>query len=184
MLDDMRECFAVALKLGGQSLNARDEAALRQAAQLLKEQKKLVKTYNSSDYDNILASGDVILAHSYNGQIAKLAAREPGKFAYAIPKEGATVSMDGMCIPAKAKNVEAAHAFVNFIHEPRIAAQIVNGVNYASTNDAAKPFIKPEILNNPWIYPPDEALAKCEFMEDIGPAMQLMDRLWTEVKAQ
>jgi spermidine/putrescine-binding protein len=184
MLDDMRECFAVALKSMGKSLNTTDPQTLRQAADLLKAQKKLVKTYNSNDYDNILKSGDVILAHGYNGQIAKLALAEPGKFAYVIPKEGATVSMDGLCIPAAAKHVEEALEFINFIHEPEINAEVVNHVNYASTNEAARKLIRPEILNNPWIYPPRAALANCEFMEDPGPAMELLDQLWTEIKAE
>src|SRR5262249_49381734 len=50
MLDDMRECFAVALKYQGHSLNSPDPAVLKQAADLLKRQKPLVKTYNSGDY--------------------------------------------------------------------------------------------------------------------------------------
>jgi len=184
MLNDAPECFAAALKSMGKSLNEKDSAVLRQAADKLKAQKKLVKTYNSEDYDNILASGDVWLAHAYNGQIAKLARREKGKFAYVLPKEGATVSMDGMCIPAKARNATAAMEFMNFVHEPEIAAEIVNGTNYAGTNEAAKKYINPEILNDPAVYPPPELLKNCEFMEDRGEMTQLIDRLWTEIKAQ
>ena len=71
MLDDMRECFAVALKYLGHSLNSTDPAILKQAADLLKKQKALVKTYNSGDYENILAAGDVRFAHGYNGQLAE-----------------------------------------------------------------------------------------------------------------
>jgi spermidine/putrescine-binding protein len=184
MLNDAPECFAAALKSMGKSLNEKDSAVLRQAADKLKAQKKLVKTYNSEDYDNILASGDVWLSHAYNGQIAKLARREKGKFAYVLPKEGSTVSMDGMCIPAKARNASAAMEFMNFVHEPEIAAEIVNGTNYAGTNEAAKKYINPEILNDPAVYPPEELLKNCEFMEDRGEMTQLIDRLWTEIKAQ
>ena len=184
MLNDMRECFAAALKSMGKSLNTKDEATLKQAAEKLKAQKKLVKTYDSDNYDGILKAGDVVLVQGYNGQMAKLGMENPDKFAYVIPKEGCTQSMDGMCIPAKAKHVRNAHLFLNFIHEPEINAEIVNGVSYASTNEAAKKFIKPEILNNPSIYPPEEALKNCEFMEDLGEATELMDKLWTEIKSQ
>jgi spermidine/putrescine-binding protein len=185
MLDDVRECFAAALKSMGKPLNSNDEASLRAAGDLLKKQKKLVKTYNSDDFDNVLASGDVVIAQGYNGQLAKLATAQPDDFAYVVPKEGCTVAMDGMCIPSDAKNVEAAHLFLNFIHEPQINAQIVNGVNYASTNAKAKAFVNKEILNNPAIYPSEAELANCEFMADIGgDATELMDRLWTEIKAE
>jgi spermidine/putrescine-binding protein len=184
MLDDMRECFAVALKYQGQSLNSTDPAVLKRAADLLKKQKDLVKTYNSGDYENILASGDVVYAHGYNGQLAKLVAREPKKFAYVLPKEGATIWMDSVCIPARARNVEAIYAFLDYIMEPEVNAKIVNGIRYASANVPARKFILPEILNDPAVYPAEEALSKCEFLEDIGEATSILDEYWTEIKAQ
>ena len=184
MLDDMRECFAVALKYLGHSLNSTDPGELKQAADLLKKQKSLVKTYNSGDYENILASGDVEFAHGYNGQLAKLAAREPSRFAYVLPKEGATMWMDSVCIPARARNLDAIYAFLDYILEPEVNARIVNGISYASANVPARKFIRPEILNDPAIYPSDAALEKCEFVKDIGDATTILDEYWTEIKAQ
>ena len=184
MLDDMRECFAAALKYLGHSLNSTDPAVLRQAADLLKKQKPLVKTYNSGDYENILAAGDVVYAHGYNGQLARLAAREPAKFAYVLPKEGATLWMDSVCIPARARNVESIYAFLDFILEPEVNARIVNGISYASANVPARRFIRPQILEDPAIYPPAAALERCEFVKDIGEATEVMDEYWTEIKAQ
>lgn len=184
MLDDMRECFAVALKYLGHSLNSTDPAVLRQAADLLKKQKALVKTYNSGDYENILAAGDVWFAHGYNGQLAKVAAADPRKFGYVLPKEGATIWMDSVCLPARARNVEAVYAFLDYVLEPEVNARIVNGIMYASANAPARKYIRPEILNDPAIYPPEEALSKCEFLEDIGDATTILDEYWTEIKAQ
>jgi spermidine/putrescine-binding protein len=184
MLDDMRECFGVALKFLGHSLNETDPAILKQAADLLKKQKPLVKTYNSSDYENILASGDVTYAHGYNGQIAKLVARDPARFAYVLPKEGATIWMDSVCLPRGARNVESIYAFLDYILEPEVNARIVNGVSYASANVPARRFIRPEILNDPAIYPTPEALSRCEFVKDIGDATTILDEYWTEIKAQ
>jgi len=184
MLDDMRECFGVALKSLGHSLNSTDPAILKQAADLLKKQKPLVKTYNSSDYENILASGDVIYAHGYNGQIAKVVARDPARFAYVLPKEGATIWMDSVCLPARARNVESIYAFLDYMLEPEVNARIVNGVSYASANVPARKFIRPEILNDPAVYPPPEALERCEFVKDIGDATTILDEYWTEIKAQ
>jgi spermidine/putrescine-binding protein len=184
MLDDMRECFAAALKFQGESLNSTDPGVLKRAADLLKRQKDLVKTYNSGDYENILAAGDVSYAHGYNGQLAKLVAREPRKFGFVLPKEGATFWMDSVCIPARARNIEAIYAFLDYILEPEVNAKIVNGISYASANVPARKFIRPEILNDPAIYPSDEALSKCEFIEDIGEATSILDEYWTEIKAQ
>ena len=184
MLDDMRECFAVALKFQGHSLNSTDPAILEQAADLLKKQKALVKTYNSGDYENILAAGDVWFAHGYNGQLAKVVAENPKRFAYVLPKEGATLWIDSVCLPAGARNVESIYAFLDYILEPEVDARIVDGIRYASPNSAARKFIDPAILADPAVYPSDEALARCELVEDIGDATTILDEYWTEIKAQ
>lgn len=183
MLDDMRECFAVALKSMGRSLNETDPAALAAAADLLKLQKRLVKTYNSGDFANILAAGDVDLAHGFNGQLAQVVREEPDRLAYVVPKEGGTVWMDNVAIPAGARNLDAAYAFLDFLMRPEVAAAIVEGVSYASANAAARPLIDPEILADPAIYPPDEILDRCEFIDDLGETTTLLDRYWTEIKA-
>jgi spermidine/putrescine-binding protein len=184
MLDDVREVFAVALKYLGHSVNTTDPEILRQAADLLSAQKRLVKTYNSGDFHNILASGDVDLAHGYNGQLAEVISVQPDRLGYTVPKEGGVFWMDNICIPAKARNVDNAYAFISFIMDAQINAKIVNSVSYASANKAAKQFIDPTILEDEAIYPPDEILARCEFLSDVGETATLLDKLWTEIKAQ
>jgi spermidine/putrescine-binding protein len=183
MLDDMRECFAVALKWRGRSLNSANPAELAEARDLLLKQKPLVKTYNSADFAGVLRSGDVWIAHGYNGELAKACA-EDKNLAYVVPKEGCTVSVDNLCIPKGARHAAAAHAFINFMLEGRNMAAVVNAVGYACPNDAARPFIKPEILGDPAHCPDEATLARCEFMGDLGEATQVLDRYWTEIKAR
>jgi len=184
MLNDPRECFAVALKRMGKSINETDPAVLHQAADMLKKQHALVRAYNSEDYDKTLASGDVLIAHGWNGQLAKVVSQNPDQFAYVLPKEGGTIWMDNVCIPTAANNADAAYLFMNYILEPEQAAKIVNGVSYASANSAAKKFISPKILNDPNIYPAADKLKGWEFLDDIGPTSRLVDDLWTEIKSQ
>jgi spermidine/putrescine-binding protein len=184
MLKDMRECFTAALKVMGKSVNEKDPAVLKQAGEMLKAQKKGVKAYDSDNFAEELRRGTVVLAQGYNGQIAKLVAEEPEKFAYVVPKEGATVWIDNVCIPAKSPNVDAAHAFINYLLEPEIGARIVNAANYASANKAAREKIKPEILNNPSVYPPDDVLKRCEFMEHLGKAGAVEAAIWREIKTE
>ncbi len=184
MLDDPREAFGAALKLMGRSINERDPAVLRQAAEMLKKQKPLVRTYNSSDFANLLAAGDVDLAQGYNGELAEVVANAPDRLAYAVPKEGGTLWIDNLAIPKGARNLDSAYAFLDYLMEPEVAAKIVNGVHYAGANQAALPLIDAKILQDPTIYPPKEVLDRCELIEDLGKTTQLIDELWTEVKAR
>jgi len=182
MLKDSRECLAVALKLMGKSINENDPAVLKQAGDMLKAQKKLVKVYTSDDFDQTLGRGDVLLAHGFNGQLAKLVATDRAKFAYIVPKEGATLWIDAFCIPAKAKHVAEAHEFLNFLLDPEIGARLVNQVSYASANAAARAKVKPEILSDPAIYPGDDVLKRCEVMADVGDeTTDLIDKIWQQV---
>ena len=184
MLDDQREAFGAALRLLGRSINEKDPAILRRAAEMLKKQKPLVRTYNSSDFANLLVAGDVDLSQGYNGELAEAVARSAGRLAYVIPKEGGTLWIDNLAIPKGARNVDAAYAFLDFVMEPEIAAKIVNHVHYACANQAALPLIDARIRNDPSIYPPQDVLNRCELIEDLGETTQMVDRLWTEVKAQ
>lgn len=184
MLDDVREAFGAALKLLGRSINETDPAVLRQAAEKLKQQKRLVRTYNSSDFANLLAAGDVDVAQGWNGELAEAVAASQGRLAYVVPREGGTLWIDSLAIPASARNIDPAYEFLQFVLEPEIAARIVNGVHYAGANKAALPKIDAAIRNDPAIYPPQEVLDRCEFIEDLGETTQLLDELWTEVKAQ
>lgn len=184
MLDDPREVFGAALKLMGRSINESDPAVLRQAAERLRAQKRLVKTYNSSDFANLLAAGDVDISHGWNGELAEVVAKDPQRFAYVVPREGSTLWIDSVAVPARAAHEEEAYAFLNFVLEPETAARIVNGVHYAGANRAALERISPGIRSDPSIYPPKEVLDRCELIQDLGEATQLIDELWTEIKAQ
>jgi spermidine/putrescine transport system substrate-binding protein len=101
-----------------------------------------------------------------------------------VPKEGATVWIDNVCIPAKAANPDAAHAFINYLLEPEIGARVVNEASYASANLAAKKKVKPEIRDNPSVYPPDDVLKRCEFMEHLGRAGTVQATIWREIKTE
>jgi spermidine/putrescine-binding protein len=183
MLDDLRECFAVALKWKGHSLNSKNLAELEEAKKLLLQQKPLVKTYSSSNFDEILMSGDVWLAHGWSGQLAK-AADQNKDLAYEVPKEGATIWVDNLAIAKGAEHQDEAYEFINFCMDAAIAAEITNISGYASPSEAAKPFIKPEILNDRARYPDDETLSKCEFLLDLGEMTTVLDRMWTEIKSR
>ncbi|HVT59570.1 MAG TPA: spermidine/putrescine ABC transporter substrate-binding protein [Thermoanaerobaculia bacterium] len=184
MLDDEREVFAAALKLAGRSLNERDPAALRQAAARLAAQKSLVRTYNSSDFANLLAAGDVDIAQGYNGELAKVVARQPERLAYVVPKEGGTLWIDNLAVPRTARHLDAAYRFLDYLLEAEVAARVVDGVRYASANRAAFRLIDAAIRNDPAIYPPPAVLGRCELMEDLGATTPLLDQLWTEIKSQ
>jgi putrescine transport system substrate-binding protein len=58
-------------------------------------------------------------------------------------------------MPADAPHKNNAYLFMNFLMRPDIAADIANYAHYANTNKASWELIRPEIMNDPGIYPPE-----------------------------
>jgi spermidine/putrescine transport system substrate-binding protein/spermidine/putrescine transport system permease protein len=183
MLDDVREVLGAALKYMGKSLNTVDAGEIRAAAQLLEKQKPMLRAYDSGGFDQMLLSGDAWIAQAYSGQIAKAMA-EDSNIGYAIPKEGCTLFIDNLCIPQAAAHPDLAMEFINFALDGKVAADIANGTGFSSPNLAAKAFIRPDLLANEAAYPPREALDRCELIMELGPAISIYDRYWTEIKSR
>jgi spermidine/putrescine transport system permease protein len=181
MLDDARESLGAALKWKGYSLNTTERGPLDLAQRLLIEQKPLVRTYNTSNYEDILLSGDVWLAQGWSGQFAK-AMDQDRDIDYVIPREGSSLFLDNLVIPVDAPHAELAHAFLNYVMEPEVAAEICTTMRYSTPNRAAVALVPEHVRRNPATFPPADALARAELIVDIGEATALYDRLWTEVK--
>ena len=183
LLDDTREVFGMALKMLGYSLNSTDPEQIRQARDLLLREKPLVKGYNSSNFEQDLAAGDAWIAQAYNGNLTFVMRDEP-KIRYVIPKEGCTISVDCACIPRHAPHRKLAEEFINYFHRPEVAALFVNDCGFNTPNRYDRRDIEPWLLANPAVFPDPASLVHCEFMRDLGPAISLYDRYWTEIKAR
>lgn len=187
MLNDERETIGAALMYLGYSINDTDPVHLEEAKNLLIEQSKCVKAYDSETNDDLIISGETVLAHIWTGDAILAADPSPeagGRegIVYVIPEEGCTIFQDNMAIPVGAPNAYTAMIFMNYTQYPEIAAQNAEYVAYATPNAAAKEFIDPSMLSDT-IYPPAEVASRLHWIEDVGDALELYDRIWTEFKA-
>ncbi|MEW5960616.1 MAG: spermidine/putrescine ABC transporter substrate-binding protein [Chloroflexota bacterium] len=191
LLNDQRELIGAALKYQGYSINDTDEAHLQQAKDLILAIKPYVKTFNSEGYrEELLVPGEVVISHAWSGDAFLTIDQtydettEESEWAYVIPKEGAVIFQDNMCIPATSQHQATAEHFINFLLDAENGAAITNFTFYGSPNKAAEEFILPEILEDPSIYPPPEVMDKLEFIAPVGETVFVYDRLWTEIKSQ
>ena len=187
MLDapgDMLQTALAYLGIDPASTSADD---MQKAADLLTKVRPYVRYFNSSQYISDLANGEVCVSVGFSGDVYIAAARaEEAKngveVVYSLPKEGAQVWFDMMAIPADAPNPEGALAWINFIMDPQITADITNYVSYANANTAAMPLVDDEIKNDPSIFPPADVMAKL-FPTVVYDAKidRVMTRLWTKM---
>lgn len=183
MLDEIRSGVVPALKFLGYSVNTTSPSELQQAKELMFKNKPLLKAYTSSTYQDLLKSGDAWIVVGFSGDIYQVAKDHP-EIRYVIPSQGSDMWVDNMCIPATAPNKYTAEVFINYMLRAEVSAAISNYTHYASPNAAARQFMKPEILNDPNIYPPKEVMDKLEFLQDLGEATRLWDRTWSEIKSR
>ena len=180
-LDEARDAFAMALFALKKDPNTTNTSDLDDAKDFLIDLKKTVKQI-TSDYQDPLKGGELILCQAYSGDVFTIQA-DNENIDYVIPTSGAFSWVDSMALPKGAPHPRNAEAFMNYMLEPKVGAALTNFVYYGSPNKAAEPYINKDILDNPLIYPPADALAKLTFQKDIGEAeLEYSDR-WTQVKS-
>jgi spermidine/putrescine transport system substrate-binding protein len=159
VVDSPGDVFVAPLKALGFSLNSVDPGELEQARGLLMGLAPHVLSLNSDTYDAQLASEEAVLGLTWTGGIADLREEEETKdTVYQIPEDGTLYWMDTWVIFKDPPHPEAAHAFLNFIHEPAIQAKETETNRYATPNDEAMKLVPQAILDDPTIFVPQTVL--------------------------
>lgn len=187
-LDTQKEMLPAAMRYLGLDPTSTDEADFAAAVELLAGVRSTVRYFHSSQYISDLANGEICLAVGWSGDVLQAGERaadtdQPFEVGYAIPDEGAHLWFDMLVIPEDAPNPEGAHAFINFLMDAEIAADITNYVMFPNANAASTPFIDEAVLNDPTIYPSAEAKAGFWTLQPYDNATErLTTRMWTQVR--
>ena len=102
-----RDAFAIAEARLGYSLNTTDEAALRQCAQKLVEQKPILQGHVMDQIYARMEREEAWIAPYYAGDYLYMVEENPA-LAFNFPEEGFNLFIDAMCIPAGAEHKEEA----------------------------------------------------------------------------
>ena len=188
MLDAPEELIPSALNHLGLNPDSKKIEDIEKVAPLLEKIRPFIKKFNSSEYINTLAAGEICLTVGWSGDVFQarkraLEGKKPIEVDYALPKEGTLMWFDSFAIPADAAHAEEAHIFINFMMRPEIAARNSNAMAYANGNLESQKLIDKEVLNNPSVYPPPEMLAKLYTVTSNPQDVQrVITRLWTKFR--
>jgi putrescine transport system substrate-binding protein len=188
-LDSASEVMPVAMIYAGKepySKNAKDYDAARE---VLAKARANITRFSSSGYINDLAAGQLCVVMGYSGDINIARQRaidnKSGQDIVAlIPPTGGTLFFDTMAIPKDAKNVENAHAFINYMLRPEVHASLTNKVFYANPNAASKKFVQKAVADNPTVFLSAADIKKLT-VPDAVPAdiRRVQTRIFTSFKA-
>jgi putrescine transport system substrate-binding protein len=163
---------------------------LKQVVSLMKTITSYVQHFTASSESivNNLVTGNTCLVQGWSGEILRAreeakASGKPFHIAYTLPKEGTFIWMDMLVIPTDAPHPLNAHAFLNFLMRPEIAAQNTKYILQASANKLADQYLPAEIKNDPLIYPPKKTFKNFKIHHILPLSTERQrTRAWTHIK--
>ena len=174
MLDSADDIIPAALHFLGLNPNSNDPKDLDKAAELLMKVRPSVRKFHSSEYLNALAAGEICLVVGWSGDIKQaqkraLEAKNGVEIGYAIPKD--------------AGHVDEAHAFIDYLLRPEVAAKNSNLVAYANGNLASQKFLDKSVLDDKSVYPDAATMDRLYTVSARDQKSQrVVNRLWTKIK--
>lgn len=185
VIDSPSDVIPLVLRYIGIAPTTNDPAMIAKAGPALQAVKAWVRPISSEDYIDALAKGKICATLAYSGDAiqARKTAKAPNIVQYYIPVEGSSLWFDTFAISARAPNLPAAYAFLDFMLKPENIAKSTNYISYANGNAKSGPFIHKEILQDPGIYPPPQVMNK--LFTDSSPtpeAIAAMNKVWEMFK--
>lgn len=189
MLDAPADVFGSVAIYKGIDPNSEKPEDLKAFEDAMMKVRPYIRYFHSSSYINDLAAGEICVALGWSGDMLQArdrgaAAAKPVTVRYAIPVEGAINYFDMLAIPADAPHPDNAHAYLNYLMEPEVIAQVTNKTRFASGNAAALPFVTDDIKNDPGIYPSAEVRARLH--PDLVESQEFsrdLNRAWTRIRS-
>ncbi|ELT99374.1 hypothetical protein CAPTEDRAFT_95386, partial [Capitella teleta] len=174
------------LGIPGDSLKMGD---YKKAVERMKAVAPYITYYNSVRSLSDLANGDICVALGWSGDM--MMARDRAKEAnngldirYVVPKEGAPMWFDMLAIPKDSKHKDAAHEMLNYMMEPKVIADVTNYVTYSNPNPASRAFVKPDIVNDPGVFPSEETMKKLFVFKELPSKLKrYITREWSRIKS-
>ena len=182
MFDNSRDAIGIALKYLGYSYNTTDEAQIKEAVDLLVEQRPLLQGYVMDQIFDKLEGGEAAIGPYYAGDFITMHESNPD-LAFALPKEGSNRFVDAMCIPKVANNKANAEAFINFMCSVDAGLKNCETTGYSSPLLTVRDAQPDEVKNNSVIYPDESLLEQCEsFINLPQNILDFYDSEWLRLK--
>lgn len=184
MFDNPRDAFGIALKYLGYSQNSTSESEIREAYELLVQQKQILQAYVMDQIFDKLEAGEAAIGPYYAGDYLLMLENNPD-LTFVRPTEGSNFFVDAMCVPKGAKNKTNAEIFINYMCRTDIAVLNMEEIWYASANYEAAEAFADELEPDEYgiMFASDEVLEKCDVFTNLPyEILALYDQLWVELK--
>lgn len=167
LTDDTRDVMGMGLIATGSSVNSTNKNDVNRAYQKLLQLTPNVKAILGDEIMNYMTNNETPIAVCYSGQAEEMTSSN-AHLHYVIPQR-TNIWYDNLAIPKTAKNIKAAYAFINFMLEPKNAADNADYVGYSTPNKAAENLLPTDEKNDKEYYPDESVVKSDEAYTNINP---------------
>ena len=184
VLSEMRDTIGIILRSQGVDLQTVTEDQFMNAVDFLA--KKIsdgwIRGVKGNEYKEDLISGDATAVIAWSGDMFQLSSENEGKFDFAIPESGGTISGDNFLIPSTttAEGKKNAETLINYYYDPAVAAEVAAYVNYVTPVQGAQAEmekIDPALAKSEYIFPTEKTMSRLNVFKALTPAEEAS---WTE----
>lgn len=182
MRDEPEDTLAVgALQLGIKRPYAMEEKELQEVKKLLISQKPLVRAYwkNVADVQNMLASGEVVVAWSFLAVIAPLL-KAGVDVGWVWPKEGAIGWSESITPVKGTSKLKMVQEYANFSLSPEYGEMMARTTRYAPSSKVAISRLEPQLVKDLGI---DIDKVNRLVFKEMPKDKSRWNEIWNEVKA-
>gem|GEM_PF-5287 len=174
ILDSPTDVIPMALVYLGFDGNSTNPDDIDAAEKMLSSVRPYIRYFSSTRLLTDMPNDEICVAMSWSGDyaVARERAAEVGidiDLAYSVPKEGSFFWFDGLFIPSDAPHPDAAMRFIEFLLRPNVMAAVTNQTRYANAVVTSQPFIEPEILSDPAVYPDQRLVSRLGLLRALPP---------------
>ena len=182
LVDSARDIMGLSLASMGKSWNTTNSLDLKLAKTKLDGLGPNVKAIISDELKMYMIQNEAAVGVTWSGE-ARTMLNDNKHLHYVVPPEGSNLWFDNFVIPRTVKNKKGAYAFINFMLDPKNAAQNAEYIGYATPNVKAQELLPKEVKNDKQFYPSKQAMKNLQVYQDLGPKkIQEYNDLFLEFK--
>ncbi len=182
LVDSARDTMGFSLISMGKSVNTTNSNTLLAARNKLVKLAPNVKAIVADEIKMYMAQDEAAIAVDWSGEASEMMGNN-SHLHYVVPTEGSNMWFDNWVIPKTAKHYKAIYEFLNFMSEPKNAAQNAQYVGYSTPNISALKLLPKSVQNDKQFYPTQKVIDRLEVYSDLSPAkVQQYNDLYLEFK--
>ncbi|HEU5063051.1 MAG TPA: spermidine/putrescine ABC transporter substrate-binding protein [Solirubrobacterales bacterium] len=180
MLEEMRDSVALVMKGEGVDPDEASDEDWEKAIDKIDAaaDSGQIRSFTGNNYTEDLTAGNIVAAIGWSGDASII---ENENAEWIMPAEGCVLWSDNMVIPVGAPNTAAALGWMEFVYEPKVAADLAEYITYIPPVEGVKELVSPELAKDPLVFPTPEFQKECSTQVSPPDDVEGVEKAWQSV---